>query len=243
MFAQPHGSKRSGIEPTTSEIDKKKKLGMKRHKKNLGKCIFPKFAAYRNLIGYAESYLHITGWMESIKRGYPCKPDGTELPWINYPAIAFLEQRLNRSLTMFEYGCGFSTLFYARLIKKVTSVEHNKIWYERIRTQTPPNVTVLHRAIDEDGQYCRSISNTPESYDIIVVDGKDRVNCIRQSINRLSDQGVLLLDDSKRLIYAEGFQLMYDNGFRSLDFEGLKPTGLISNRTTVFYRNENCLGI
>jgi len=54
---------------------------------------------------------------------------------------------------------------------------------------------------------------------------------------------VIILDDSQK----EGLDYIFDylqkQGFKKLDFEGLKPGRISNYRTTIFYKNENCLGI
>ena len=83
-----------------------------------------------------------------------------------------------------------------------------------------------------------------KKFDIIVVDGKDRVNCLKQCVNSLSSKGVILLDDSHRSEYKEGIELLSKKEFKSLIFEGLKPTGNGSNDySTLFYKSDNCFGI
>ena len=60
---------------------------------------------------------------------------------------------------------------------------------------------------------------------------------------KLKDSGVLILDDSNRPDYAPGFELAAELGYRTLHFEGLKPTDFIREKATLFYRSNNCFGI
>lgn len=94
-----------------------------------------------------------------------------------------------------------------------------------------------------DGEYCRVIKETDEKYDIVIVDGADRVNCVKQSIGCLSENGVLILDDSSRERYQAAFNYIKDMGFRVLDFEGLKPTKFDTSRSSIIYKDDNCLYI
>lgn len=94
-----------------------------------------------------------------------------------------------------------------------------------------------------DGSYCRAVVETDQLFDVIIIDGRDRVNCIKQAINKLSDQGVMILDDSARPWYSEAFEHAKSKGFRVISFEGIKPTGASIYRTSIFYRTDNCLGI
>ena len=118
-----------------------------------------------------------------------------------------------------------------------------KFWFDLIRKKVGENVEVRLVLNDTDGAYCRSIHHGDGFYDVVIVDGRDRVNCVKQAIGRLTPSGVILLDDSLRERYSEAFRVTLERGFRSLDFEGLKPTGISLERTTLFYRSNNCLNL
>ena len=216
---------------------------MQKQIKRALKRAFPSLAAYFTLIANKDSYLHTSGWLQSLKFGYPRRADGSELPWMNYAVIAFLETRLHRDLNLFEYGSGYSTLFYARLVCTVTSVEHSHFWYDQLKDKIPDNVKLIFTELDYDGNYCRSIALNQQSYDVVVIDGRDRVNCMKQGIDHLSVQGVILLDDANRDEYIEGINYAKEKKFLDLEFAGLKPTGSGIHQTMLFYRRENCLGI
>jgi hypothetical protein len=66
---------------------------------------------------------------------------------------------------------------------------------------------------------------------------------VKQSIERLSQIGVVILDDSSREKYSEAIDYAKNRGFRALSIEGLKPTGYQIHRTTILYRDNNCLNI
>lgn len=181
--------------------------------------------------------------MDSLKESKPIDANGNPIPWMNFTIIKILEDRLTNDLNIFEYGSGYSTNFYAQKVKAVTSVEYDEEWLEVIRPMVPDHVKLIFRTQDVDSEYCRSICSTDEKYDVVIVDGRDRVNCIKQSIASLSPSGVILLDDSQRNSYQEGINFALTNGFKALNFEGLKATGSGIDRTTIFYREGNCLNI
>jgi len=178
-----------------------------------------------------------------MKLGYPCSKDGSELPWMNYQVINFLKERLQNDLNLFEYGSGYSTMFYARLVKSVISVEYDKNWLNLMKTKVPGNVTLVYQEKDIDKNYCRAIKEFNQDFDVVIVDGRDRVNCVKHSIDKLSNKGVIILDDSSRDRYTQAFDLTIKAGFRILTFEGLKPKGSDVDKTTIIYRDGNCLGI
>ena len=55
------------------------------------------------------------------------------MPWITFAAITYLKQVLSPDMRVFEYGTGGSTLFFARRVAEVISVEHDPVWYEQLR--------------------------------------------------------------------------------------------------------------
>jgi hypothetical protein len=202
-----------------------------------------RYRAYKMLIRNPDSYLHLSGWMQSLSAKKPIDQNGNPIPWMNFPVVRILEERLTKDLNLFEFGSGYSTLFYAEKVRAVTSVEYDEKWLHIIKSQLPDNVNIIFKQQDVDGDYCRVINSTGEKYDVVIVDGRDRVNCIKQSISALTSKGVILLDDSQRKRYQEGIDFAKSHGFKALNLEGLKATGTEVDRTTIFYQAGNCFDI
>jgi len=80
------------------------------------------------------------GWARSHQEGVPIDDNGNPLPWFTYEAIELLESAEKSLWEIFEYGCGFSTLWWSPRVKHVTSVEHDLNWYQKILPQIPNNV-------------------------------------------------------------------------------------------------------
>jgi hypothetical protein len=201
------------------------------------------YKAFSSLIRDKNSYLHTTGWIQSLGQGKPVDQNGDPVPWMNFPMISFLEGRLTKDLTLFEFGSGYSTQFLARRVGSIVSVEFDKKWYEMVKLTLPENAELIFAEQDRDGHYCRVVGSLGRRFDVVLIDGVDRVNCIRQSIPTLTARGVILLDDSHREKYRVGIDLAGQQGFRALGIEGLKPTGNARYRTTILYRDGNCLGL
>ena len=75
-----------------------------------------------------------------------------EIPWINFPAIDYLRNFANKSMRVFEYGSGGSTLFWAKRVKQVISVEHDAQWAKKIATyihRTATHQVTLHHISPE----------------------------------------------------------------------------------------------
>lgn len=170
--------------------------------------------------------------------------EGLPIAWYTYSALAFIEPRLSSDMTVFEFGAGHSTLWWATRVDHVSSVESDLAWVDRLRSRLPSNTDVRHESAGSTA-YARSASAREERFSIIVIDGAVRNQCAFECISALAADGIVIWDNADReALYADGFRHLTDNGFRRLDFDGLGPLNGYGWRTTIFYRpNANCLGI
>jgi predicted O-methyltransferase YrrM len=145
-------------------------------------------------------------------------------------------------MRMFEYGAGSSTLYYARRVQSVVAVEHDAAFAQILSPHLPTNARMIVEPAYSEA-YVRAIERAGGPFDLIAVDGRDRVRCAEAAIPRLSADGVLVLDDAERPDYQVAITRLADAGFRRLDFWGLAPGVVDGKSTAVFYRSGNILGI
>lgn len=81
---------------------------------------------------YIQLSLQPLGWVESCKRELPVDANGQPLPWWTYPAIEFVNTIVKPDFRVFEYGGGHSTLWWSRRVARVTTVDHDRQWVDRI---------------------------------------------------------------------------------------------------------------
>lgn len=190
-----------------------------------------------------KSLLLEDGWLKSFHTKQSVDAKGEPLPWCTYAFIKFLEPRLKSTMRVFEYGCGNSTLWYAKRVASVAAVEHDKAWYEHLQTKVGGSVTLYHEQLEGEGAYSKKATTTDDNYHIIVVDGRERNNCVKNAMRALTEDGVIVFDNSQIESYQSSLQLLTTNGFRRIDFIGLTPIVAHENTTTIFYKDGNCLGI
>jgi|SRR6185312_17043274 len=196
----------------------------------------------KELLGFKSSgYLYDIGWTNSITSGDIVDQSNKPIPWVTYPFMQFIEKRLNKSLEIFEFGCGNSTLYYADKAAFVTTVEHDPTWFDTIKSSMPENVKLSFCKLVYGGDYCNYAATSNKIYDIIIVDGRDRVNCCINAVAALKPAGVIVLDDSERKQYLPAHSFLNENGFKKLDFWGIAPAVNYLKCTTIFYRDTNCL--
>ncbi|MCA6075226.1 class I SAM-dependent methyltransferase [Fulvivirga sedimenti] len=140
-----------------------------------------------------------------------------KVPWTSPASIAIFRKILSSDMKGFEYGSGGSTLFFAKLLNHLVSVEHDTGWYRKVEDQIkglsnvdyeliPPK---LNSGKPDYTEYSDYILQFPEnSFDFVLVDGRNRVQCCKNAIDRLKPGGILVLDNSEREYYAEVFELL-----------------------------------
>lgn len=201
-------------------------------------------AKLRSVLSFGvKGYLAEIGWFKTLESKSPVDETGEPIPWVTYSFIDFIKGRIQKDHLVFEFGSGNSTFFYARLAGKVVSVEHDQDWFNKISATKPANSDMIFCGLKPDGDYCRMPLSLAQKFNVIIVDGRDRVNCCLQGMEALTEDGVIVLDDSERDFYQPAIKALSSHGFKQLPFSGISPGLFYRKSTTIFYKENNCLGI
>lgn len=190
-----------------------------------------------------KSALTDNGWFRSYHTKQSVDKEGKPIPWCTYPFIHFIGPRLHKHMDVFEFGCGNSTLWYASRIKSIKAVEHDKSWVKLMQPKLPSNAQVVFQALEENDTYIREVGQGGKKYHIVIVDGRRRNSSAQEAVNNLTQDGVIVWDNTDLPQYQEGVKNLMDLGFRRIDFWGLSPITAHLNCTTIFYKPTNCLNI
>lgn len=186
-----------------------------------------------------DSYLRDKGWMRSEQIGAPVDRQGNPNPWYTYPAIDFVEPRLEGDFRVFEFGSGHSSLWYSNQVNEVVTVEDSAKWASEMKDRAPSNLTVIHQS--DTTEYPTEVLGHGE-FDIIVIDGRVRQECVKPTLKAISNHGVVILDDFERWDDSD-WRSLREVGFRPIPFVGPKAQRLTTSCTAILYREQNCLGI
>lgn len=189
-----------------------------------------------------KGYLSETGWTESYRTKTAVDAEGRPIPWLTYSFLDFIKNRLDRSVRMFEYGSGNSTLYFHNYVGHISSVEHDRPWYDKVLKELPAEVDLRYVPLGSHA-YAEAILGYEESFDLVLIDGRERLTCLHNAIQRLSKRGVIVFDDMEREKYAGAFAFMEKQGFRYIPFTGIAIGAIHHKNTCVFYRDNNVLGI
>lgn len=179
------------------------------------------------------------GLEKTIEEKKSIDKDGNPIPWYTYPAIEYLSQFDYSDKNVFEFGVGYSSVFWARRAKSVVSIEDNIEYFKRWQSEfKEPNLDLRWR--DEGEIYENAIFESDEKYDVIIIDGKRRTKCAEVASQKLSENGFIILDDSDRVNtskeYIDAIATLKKCGFLQVDFYGFCPMNNFSKTTSVFFQ-------
>jgi hypothetical protein len=174
------------------------------------------------------------GHWQSVKTKQSIRVDGEPIPWYTYPAIEYLDQLDFTAKTVFEWGAGNSSRYWARSAKSVISVEDDPIWYRKIQQYRSDNLDI--HLIQDKQRYIDAIRQNDQKYDVIIVDGSYRHQCALIAPMFLRDGGVIVLDNSDW--YPDSAKPLRDAGLLQVDFSGFGPVGWYTWATSLFFRRD-----
>lgn len=175
-----------------------------------------------------------------------------DVPWWTYRAIEVVEAWLAarpRPIRVFEYGSGASTFWVSKRADEVFSVEHHAGFAGMMRPELAKlgNVTFLevpapHADHPRVGSaktgseeldfhdYVHAIDGVEGEFDLVIVDGRAREECMRVASKRLAPGGILVFDNSHRDRYRKAIAA---SGLHEQAYRGLTPTLPYPDRTSV----------
>lgn len=175
-----------------------------------------------------------------------------DVPWWTYDAIAAVDGWLSgreRPIRVFEYGSGASTIWLARRVDEIHSVEHHQEFGDMMRAELAGEEKVSLRVIEpvasahpvvasqKEGHagldfeaYVRSIDDVDGEFDLVVIDGRAREACLEKAKDRLAPGGIIVFDNSRRRRYVEAIAA---SGMKETVHAGLTPTLPYPERTSV----------
>ena len=122
----------------------------------------------------------------------------TAYPWYTKPSLEYLETLDLKDSVILEYGGGWSTIWWSKVAKNILTIEANKEWFEKISPEMPDNVDMILREVNEgDQNKVDFYTFVPDiDFNIIVVDGILRNECLQHAIKLLSIKGGIIIADN-----------------------------------------------
>ena len=191
----------------------------------------------RVLIQVHRGFFFQYGWLRAWWHGRPIDVKGNPLPWITYPAIDFISQFDFSDASVFEWGSGFSTLWWVERCKHIATVESNVLWIPYIKTLLPPTVDLIVTKPDAETEANILLEQPIVQHDVFVIDnhGPFRWRCAQVAAKNLLPGGMIILDNSDQC--PKACATLRDNGFVQIDFTGFVPSNGYAQTTSIFFRD------
>lgn len=175
-----------------------------------------------------------------------------DVPWWTYGAIEQIQEwfdGVGPDARVLEYGSGASTVWLARRAREVHSIEHDHGFGAIVEEMCldHPNVELHivepvpstdpvtpsgrrgHEGLDFD-DYVRTGPRIGGRFDLIVIDGRARAECLQASADLLSPGGRIVFDNSNRPRYRGAIE---SSGLVERRHHGLTPSLPYPEHTSV----------
>ena len=129
-----------------------------------------------------------------------------ERPWLTPAANDFLDSFLKNTDIGLEFGSGFSTLWFAKRLQHLISIEHNEAWFrkvqEMLKESRQDNVDYHLVLKDKEGEegippgYVKEVDTLGvTSFDFVLIDGIYRDHCAQKTLDIIRPGGILVIDN------------------------------------------------
>jgi|TARA_B110000211_G_scaffold52490_1_gene57892 hypothetical protein len=166
------------------------------------------------------------GFLESSRKNIPVNDKNEIMPMYTYPCYEWLNSIDWTDNKVFEYGTGYSTIWWQNKNVNYHAVEDNKQWYDMIKDKT----NIKHEP--EYNKYSQSIYNYDFKFDVIVIDGIVRFDCVKPALEKIKDDGIIIFDNSDW--HRNSKEELDKSDLISTHFHGFKPLHVDSETTSCY---------
>lgn len=172
------------------------------------------------------------GWLRSYVEQRSIDRDGNPVPWYSYAAIEYLNTLDLKNSRIFEYGCGGSSVFWSERAQEVIAAENDSKWASIVNSYAIKNLKVVE--CSDRQEYI----NLPEvlggNFDMVVIDGRYRHDCIYVASRVVSQTGIIVLDNADW--YPDACDALRSLDWFQVDFSGFGPINAYCTTTSIFIK-------
>ena len=122
------------------------------------------------------------------------------VPWLTDGAIAAMDDYLTPEMNVLEFGAGGSTVWFSKRCR-VVPVGHDRKGFDSNANDTN---TSNSQQIVCPRPYCDVCDRWEDgAFDLVLVDGRDRVLCAEKALRLIKPGGLLVVDNYERRHYRD----------------------------------------
>jgi hypothetical protein len=172
------------------------------------------------------------GFLESSKNNVPVSGDGEIMPLYTYPCYEYLRSITWTESNIFEFGCGYSSIWWGNQKANVHGVESEQSWVDRINPSGQFKISVEENVYN----YTTSIYEHNILFDVIIIDGMYRYDCVEPSLECLADGGMIVVDNSDW--HTNTKELLDQSALLPIHFHGFKPIHVDTETTSCYIHRD-----
>ena len=168
------------------------------------------------------------GFLESSRNNVPVSGYHEIMPLYTYPCYEYLRSIDWSNSNVFEFGCGYSTIWWGSVNANVYGVDKLQEWADNVN----PNKQYKIDVEQESERYIKSIYRHKIDFNVIIIDGSFRTRCVEPSLNCLAEGGILILENSDCNPQAK--ELLDKSDLIPIHFHGFKPIHVDTETTSCY---------
>jgi hypothetical protein len=132
-------------------------------------------------------------------------PNGLVYPWLTWPFLDLIETWDLSGKTMLEFGAGRGSAYWWKRCKWVDSIESNAEWTMKscddignnlLHDKGQMHYIPVSDGVDEEMPLYFDAIPKDRQYDIILIDGLYRYECLKWALNHFKGRGGILIFDN-----------------------------------------------
>lgn len=206
------------------------------------KIFHPRIFSFIRSLGTAFltpiSFSISTGHFRSSLANKAIKNNGQALPWFTYPCIDFIATRDFSKANILEFGGGQSSKYWSNIASSVITFETDEKWISNIKkiTQLESNISLILAPNETSKQIPfvkKKLEKLNKKFHVIIVDGMSRKEMFLIAMNYLTQDGMIICDNSEGYGFFEQWVKFPD--FLRVDFYGHSPGVIHPHATSIFF--------
>ncbi|KKQ70796.1 MAG: hypothetical protein UT14_C0023G0006 [Candidatus Shapirobacteria bacterium GW2011_GWE1_38_92] len=158
------------------------------------------FKQNRNIINkhYLQKRLNIKFLIGIVKKIY-LESINKDQPWLTFDSVKIIKQLIKPNDVILEFGSGQSTLWFAKISKNVTSVEHDIAWFKHTQKKIKKNSYRVKLVLcTNKDNYLKIVEKfSDKSIDVCLIDGNWRRDCLLAVFKKIKIGGLIILDNAE----------------------------------------------
>ncbi|MBU6289911.1 MAG: glycosyltransferase [Chloroflexi bacterium] len=178
-----------------------------------------------------------TGIVRSLVEARPVDGRGRPVPAFVHGATDFVEPFLRPEWRVLIWGSGADLKWWSSRVAKVAAILAPGA-YDPGQVAGVGEVAGDVRVEPADSLAYTDLSGIDGRIDVAVIGGEEPARCANAVLGKLSDHGLVIVENADRAACAAAIGILGDAGWRRIDFWGILPQYLFQGCTSIFFKDE-----